>query len=53
MDWGNGYHFSIMNNAKRTFIIVSGNTEDNCFTHIYFDSQTGDYISSRVKIDKK
>jgi hypothetical protein len=51
MNWANGYHFSIMNNGKKTFVVVTGYTEDNCFTQIYFDSQTGEYINSRVNVN--
>lgn len=47
--WANGYHFSLMNNGKQTFMTVTGLNEENRFTQVFFDIQTGACIGSKVQ----
>jgi phosphopantetheinyl transferase (holo-ACP synthase) len=48
-DWANGFHFSLMNNGKQTFMTVTGLNQDNKFTQIYYDAKTGICIGSKVQ----
>ncbi len=47
--WANGYHFSIMNNGKQTFMTVTGLNAENRFTQIFYDLKTGECIGSKVQ----
>lgn len=49
VNWANGYHFSLMNNGTQTFLTVTGLTNDNLFTQIFYDSATGNYLGSKVE----
>lgn len=49
IDWANGFHFSLMNNGKQTYMTVIGLNQDNKFTQIYYDSKTGNCIGSKVQ----
>ncbi|GKU24911.1 hypothetical protein [Clostridium folliculivorans] len=51
IDWANGFHFSLMNNGKQTFMTVTGLNQDNKFTQIYYDSKTGTCIGSKVQLN--
>ncbi|MBK1811611.1 4'-phosphopantetheinyl transferase superfamily protein [Clostridium sp. YIM B02505] len=48
-DWANGFHFSLMNNGKQTYMTVTGLNQDDKFTQIYYDSKTGTCIGSKVQ----
>lgn len=49
VEWANGYHFSIMNNGKQTFMTVTGLNAENEFTQVYYDLKTGDCMGSKVQ----
>jgi hypothetical protein len=48
-EWANGYHFSIMNNGKQTYMTVTGLSAEGQFTQIFYDVQTGECIGSKVQ----
>lgn len=49
INWANGYHFSVMNNGKQTFLTVTGITDDNKFTQVFYDIKTGNRIGYKVQ----
>jgi hypothetical protein len=49
INWAKGYHFSIMNNGKQTFMTVTGLNSENQFTQVFYDIKTGECMGSKAQ----